>query len=124
MLLSNGHRLLLPALLDLVPDKVRLHFGHVCVRLEVLNAEGGEAVVDVAGQAAAGGGKIVSAHIGPVVKWGAPRSWLCWGVVACPNRKLQLLCLLGDSKASDCYKACLPAAFVSTVSLVCGFSGD
>ena len=55
MPLSNGHGLLLPALLDLKPDKVRQHFRHLCVRLEVLNAEDGEAVVDVAGRAAAGG---------------------------------------------------------------------
>lgn len=66
----------------------------------------------------------MSVHIGPAVKVGASGSWLCWGAVACPNQKLQLLCLLGDSKASDCYKACLSAAFASTVSLLCGFSGD
>lgn len=49
MLLSNGHWLILPALLDLVAEKGWQRFGQLCVWLEVPNAEDGEAVVDVAG---------------------------------------------------------------------------
>lgn len=49
ILLSNGCWLLLPALLDLVAEKAWQRFGQLCVWLEVLNAEDGEAVVDVAG---------------------------------------------------------------------------
>jgi len=121
VLLSNGHGLLLPALLDLVPDKVRQRFGHLCVGLEVLGAEDGEAVVDVAGRAAVGGKDHVCARW-PAVR-GHSWSWPRRGAGACPNRKLQLLCVLGESKASDCHKARLPAAFIPKVSLVRGFSG-
>lgn len=54
MLLGNGFGLLLPALCDVVGDKARWHLGQLCVELEVLDAEGGQAVVDVTGGAAAG----------------------------------------------------------------------
>lgn len=53
--------MLVPALCDLVPDDVCLIFGQLCVVLEVLDAEDGEAVVDVAGQAAVGEER---AHLG------------------------------------------------------------
>lgn len=110
--------LLLPALLDL---KVRQHFGHLCVRLKVLDAEDGEAVVDVAGQAAAGGER--SCH------WpGGDGGLLVPGQAGELGHALTKSCSSGvfpaDAKSSDCYKGSLPAAFLSKVSLVRAFSGD
>lgn len=107
MLLGDGYGLLLPALCD-VGDNAWWHLRQLCVELKVLDAEGGQAVVDVTGGAAVGG------H-------GGCGSVAASGAVVSPNP--QLLCLLQHTGVSDCCRACLAAALLSVGSLLWGFSG-